>query len=87
MNLFLQPVIIAHDKDGQPHEQITRYWLSSYDKAILIFILACRLILITVSHTCSLFEYDIDGLAQDCSNSIANVLDLLQSCTEPSIYH
>ena len=27
----------------------------------------------------------IDGLVQDCSNSIANVLELLQSCTKPSI--
>ena len=27
----------------------------------------------------------IDGLAQDCSNSIANALELLQSCTKPSI--
>ena len=26
----------------------------------------------------------IDGLVQDCSNSIANALELLQSCTEPS---
>ena len=26
------------------------------------------------------------GLVQDCSNSIANALELLQSCTEPSIY-
>ena len=28
---------------------------------------------------------DIDGLAQDYSNSIANALELLQSCTKPSI--
>ena len=28
----------------------------------------------------------INGLAQDCSNSIANALELLQSCAEPSIY-
>ena len=27
----------------------------------------------------------IDGLVQDCSNSIANALELLQSCTEPSL--
>ena len=27
----------------------------------------------------------IDGLAQDCSNSIANALELLQSCVKPSI--
>ena len=25
--------------------------------------------------------YQIDGLVQNCSNSIANVLELLQSCT------
>ena len=28
----------------------------------------------------------IDGLVQDCSNSIANALELLQSCTKPLIY-
>ena len=27
-----------------------------------------------------------DGLVQDCSNSIAKALDLLQSCTKPSTY-
>ena len=30
-------------------------------------------------------EY-IDGFVQDCSNSIANALELQQSCTKPSIY-
>ena len=29
---------------------------------------------------------DIGGLVQDCSNSIANALELLQSCTKPSMY-
>ena len=28
----------------------------------------------------------IDGLVQDCSNSIVNALELLQPCTKPSIY-
>ena len=28
--------------------------------------------------------YYIDGLTQDCSNSIANALELLQSCNKPS---
>ena len=28
---------------------------------------------------------DIDGLAQDCSNSIANALELLQPCVKQSI--
>ena len=27
----------------------------------------------------------VDGLVQDCSNSIANALELLQFCTEPSM--
>ena len=27
-----------------------------------------------------------DGLVQDCSNSIPNALELLQSCTKPSIW-
>ena len=31
-------------------------------------------------------EVDIDGLMQDCSNSIANALELMQSCTKPLIY-
>ena len=30
-------------------------------------------------------ENYIDGLTQDCSNSTANALELLQSCTKPSI--
>ena len=29
----------------------------------------------------------IDGLVQDCSISIANTLELLQSCTEPSVWY
>ena len=31
------------------------------------------------------FSY-INGLVQDCSNSIANALELLQSCAKASIY-
>ena len=30
---------------------------------------------------------NIDGFVQDCSISIANALEILQSCTKPSIYH
>ena len=29
----------------------------------------------------------IDDLVQDYSNTIANALELLQSCTKPSIWH
>ena len=28
-------------------------------------------------------NYDINSIVQDCSNSIANALELLQSCTKP----
>ena len=31
------------------------------------------------------FAVSLSGLVQDCSNSIANALKLLQSCTKPSI--
>ena len=31
-------------------------------------------------------SWQSDGLVQDCSNSIANALELLQSCTKPSKY-
>ena len=31
-------------------------------------------------------DIDINGLMQDCSYSIANTLELLQSCTKPLIY-
>ena len=34
-------------------------------------------------HCVSLYQY-IDGLVQDCSNSSALALELLQSCTKPS---
>ena len=33
--------------------------------------------------TCEVAHFD--GLVRDCSNSIANALELLQSCTKPSI--
>ena len=33
----------------------------------------------------SMKDYHIYGLVQDCSNSSANALELLQSCTKPSL--
>ena len=35
----------------------------------------------TILHT--VWPLQINGLVQDCSNSIANALELLQSCTKP----
>ena len=32
-------------------------------------------------------DFYIDGLVEDCIISIANALEILQSCTKPSIYH
>ena len=32
------------------------------------------------------FAWYVDGLVQDCSNSTANALELLQSCAKPSIF-
>ena len=37
------------------------------------------------SRVCLQMQYDIDGLVQECSNSIANALELLRSCAMPSI--
>ena len=34
---------------------------------------------------CVFAAFYIDGLVPDCSNSITNALELLQSCTKPSI--
>ena len=39
-----------------------------------------------VIHVSIISRYNIDGLVQDCSNSIANALELLQSCTKPWIW-
>ena len=33
-----------------------------------------------------MYEHDINGLVQDCSNSSALAMELLQSCTDPSMY-
>ena len=41
--------------------------------------------IIIVLRICSYCVLDIDGLVQDCSNSIANALELLQSCAKPLI--
>ena len=58
---------------------------------------ACYPLYSTTYHSSSIHEYiklsfssvaihHIDSLVQDCSNSIANALKLLQSCAKPSIY-
>ena len=49
------------------------YFLSSKWELLSTFIISMQYI------------YNIDGSVQDCSSSIANALELLQSCTKPSI--
>ena len=39
-----------------------------------------------MASTASTQNYDICGLVQDCGNSIAYSLELLQSCTKPNTY-
>ena len=41
-------------------------------------LIMCWIVLISCS------KLQIDGLVQDCSNFIANALELLQTCTKPS---
>ena len=47
-----------------------------------ILSICCDKILFNVG----IVRQNIDSLVQDYSNSIANALELLQSCTKPSIY-
>ena len=41
---------------------------------------------VEMASTASTQNYDICGLVQDCGNSIAYSLELLQSCTKPNTY-
>ena len=54
-----------------------RYWLGAIKQQAIIW---------DIVHP-DLYHHihDNDGLVQDCSNSIANALELLQSHTKPSI--
>ena len=52
----------------------------------LVQIMACRKTDYHLNKWLPNLQTHIDGLVQDCSNSIANPLELLQSCTKPLIY-
>ena len=63
-----------------PAEEINEYSLNKSMSDITEAIMTNRgskTILISVEH--------IDDLVQDCSIAIANILEILQSCTKPSI--
>ena len=62
----------------------TFLWLSEIDHSFtFLHVVENQLIMIRIKS----IQHDIDGLVQDCSISIANTLELLQSCTKPSIYN
>ena len=65
------------DKNGQFYGKI-----NVLSTEIYLYI-QCR---ICVTRGRKLKGIDVDGFVQDCSNSMANALDLLQSCTKPSIW-
>ena len=66
----------------------TKYWVHSMLGMLHIkppFSQLGNNIITPVNSLNILTKHHIDGLAEDCSNSIANALELLQSCTKPSI--
>ena len=72
-------IIILQNTGKWPNSsQLTRGWWHevSFREYSLIYMFH-----LSLSHY---IDY-IDGLVQDCSNSIANALELLQSCTKLSI--
>ena len=74
---------ICHDEDNW-----SMYFLSFYNmqlSSIFIEVHVDTMWEVLLCHP-SWLNYDIDGLVQDCSNSIALAMELLQSCTKPSIY-
>ena len=65
--------------------QITSIIFKATVRDLLFLHLSTRMIIkLCISKLWDYTQY-IDGLAQDCNNSFANALELLQSCTKPSI--
>ena len=77
------------------HHDVTVMFRERILKIMMIWLdLMCKIlsvrILTQISATnrkvcCIASTVYVVGLVQDCSNSIANALELLQSCTEPSM--
>ena len=82
--MFLRNVVVEYLRARPRKDFINNTW-------DIIFIDIANLENLTVwtgwlLSTGFMVKYHFDGLVQDCSNSIANALELLQSCTEPSVY-
>ena len=69
-NLYLRKVDIIWALSKRDWKQVSQQWSH---------------VLSTKSVIHDFFLDNINGLVQDCSNSIANALELLQSCTKPLI--
>ena len=69
------------DEDQKRQKQVSlwgRWWA--------VEVLRYWTVIFLLRYSCFTFfvpTYNNDGLVQDCSNSIANVLELMQSCTKP----
>ena len=65
-------------------------WLKATDalvkQGVRYFVACMGRVTVQVVLTLGLWHAYIDGLAQDCSKSSALAMELLQSCTKPSIY-
>ena len=72
--LVKQPWRIWINKSHETTNDIYDHYKTNHNKTVcMIFRMYCISII------------QIDGFVHDCSNSIANALELLQSCTKPSI--
>ena len=94
---FLQnnsTIFLSNHFPEQLHQAILNFYLNIivkrniWNQINLLFIFSklqvlveLNIVLCQISHKL----WYIFGLVQDCSNSIANALELLQSCTKPSI--
>ena len=63
-----------------PWETCPQYWLLTQEICLPASVISQMINNVEIS------VFNIDGLVQDCSNSSELALELLQSCTEPSIY-
>ena len=63
---------------------ISKAWIIDYSMLYIV---------VQITYSCPAFlpwlltAFNIDGLVQDCSISSASAMEILQSCTKPSIYN
>ena len=71
--MYVEDITLSHE---MPVSLVMAYWIGyTTHNNILTYV-----------NSLKLHEAYIDGSVQDCSNSIANALELLQYCKKPSIY-